>query len=93
MASLGVSTCTWFHLNDIPKRKEPILVAIPICGTVIATPGRFDRNGKPIAIGCTEPALAWAYYPKPSFNRIRKPIDPKTGKTGKPLPKLEGDQP
>ena len=82
MPSLGVSTCTWFHLDDAPKRKEAILVAVHLCGGIMSMPGRLDRYGRPVAIGCREPALAWAYYPKPSFSRVHPPnreVEPPSG--------------
>ena len=71
MPKLGVSTCIWFPIEEPPTRQEAILVAIDLQGTVIAMPGRLDRQGTPVATACTDPALAWAYYPTPALNPRR----------------------
>lgn len=73
MPKLGVSTCIWLPIEEPPTRQEAILVAIDLQGTVIAMPGRLDRQGTPVATSCTDPALAWAYYPTPALNRRREP--------------------
>lgn len=60
LRTLATSLLIWHSIDDLPSIPMGILVAVRLGGRIMALPGCM-RRGKPAALGCSEPPVAWAY--------------------------------
>lgn len=70
--TIATSILIWHSIDDPPSIPMGILVAVSLGGRIMALPGRM-RRGKPAALGCSEPPVAWAYLGEVRLIKRRKP--------------------